>query len=161
MKEVLVAYYSAEGHTKRIAEEIAKDLNADLFEIVPDPVYSKEDLDWTNDNSRVSREYHNENLRDVKLKKNTTEYLDKYDTIFLGYPIWWGIAAWPINTFIENSDLQSKRIIPFAVSHSSGLGESAELLKQKYKDYEFTDARRFSQDATYQEIDAWVNSLNA
>ncbi|MEI3186351.1 MAG: flavodoxin [Lachnospiraceae bacterium] len=85
----MVVYYSASGRTKTVAETIAETAGADLFEIVPDEPYTSEDLDWTNDDSRVSREHDNESLRDVELVKVTPDNWDSYDTILIGYPIWW------------------------------------------------------------------------
>lgn len=97
-KKVLVVYYSAQSHTKSVAEKIAQNLNADIFEIVPEEVYTSNDLNWSNNNSRVSREHNDESLRDVKLKTTKVENWEDYDTVLIGYPIWWGIAAWPVDT---------------------------------------------------------------
>ena len=91
--KVLVVYYSASGNTRRIAEEIAEAAGADLFEIVPTEVYTSDDLNWTNSDSRVSREHDDESLRDVPLTATEVPDWDSYDTVFIGYPIWWGIAA--------------------------------------------------------------------
>ena len=96
-KKILVVYYSATGSTKKVAEKIANNLNADIFEIIPEEVYTSNDLDWTNSNSRVSKEHNDESLRNVKLTTTTVANWDNYDTILIGYPIWWGIAAWPVD----------------------------------------------------------------
>lgn len=97
--KILVVYYSAQNHTKSVAEKIAKNLNADIFEIVPEEVYSDADLDWTNSNSRVSKEHNDESLRDVKLKNTSVSNWDDYDTVLIGYPIWWGATRYgnPVN----------------------------------------------------------------
>lgn len=87
--KTLVVYYSAQNHTKAVTEKIAENLDADIFEIVPEEIYTSEDLNWTNDNSRVSREHNDESLRDVKLKTTTVDNWEDYDTILIGYPIWW------------------------------------------------------------------------
>lgn len=87
--KILVVYYSASGSTKKVANQIAKNLNADLFEIVPEDIYTSDDLDWTDNNSRVSREHNDESLRDVKLKNTKVNNWDDYDTVLIGYPIWW------------------------------------------------------------------------
>ena len=125
---ILVVYYSASGNTKRVAEDIAETTGADLFEIVPTMVYTDDDLDWTNPNSRVSREYEDESLRDVSLVTTTVDNWDSYDTVFIGYPIWWSIAAWPVDNFVKENDFTGKTVIPFATSMSSGMGQSGELL---------------------------------
>lgn len=155
----LVAYYSAQNHTKEIGEKIAKYLNADTFEIVPKDVYTDEDLDWTNDNSRVCKEYHNEISRDIPLV-NAKIDLSNYDTIIIAYPIWWGIAAWPVNSFVKANNFEGKNVIPVATSYSSSLGESANLLEKEANGGNFVDAKRFYQDASDEDIKAWVDSLN-
>ena len=132
--KTLVVYYSATGNTKAVAEMIAEETNGDLFEIEPKDSYSEDDLDWTDSNSRVAREYENEDERHVELVSSTVNHWEDYDTVFLGYPIWWGIAAWPVNTFIENNDFTNKTVIPFCTSASSGLGQSGELLAKEAGD---------------------------
>ncbi len=92
-KNILVVYYSATGSTEKVAKKIAKNLNADIFLIEPEETYTSEDLNYSNSNSRVSKEHDDESLRDIKLKKSTVDNFDKYDTILIGYPIWRGIAA--------------------------------------------------------------------
>ena len=115
--KTLIVYYSAEGHTKKIAEEIATNLDADIFEIVPDPVYSAADLDWTNPDSRCSRENDDEDLRDVKLANINVPNWESYERVVLCYPIWWGIAAWPVNSFIKAMDWTNKTVVPLCTSH--------------------------------------------
>lgn len=126
--KTLVVYYSASGNTERVAKDIAEAAGADLFEIVPTEVYTSEDLNWTNSDSRVSREHDDESLRDVPLTTTEVPDWDSYDTVFIGYPIWWGIAAWPVDTFVKNNDFTGKTVIPFATSSSSGMGQSGSLL---------------------------------
>ena len=126
--KTLVVYYSASGNTERVAKDIAEAAGADLFEIVPTEVYTSEDLNWTNPDSRVSREHDDESLRDVPLTTTEVPDWDSYDTVFIGYPIWWGIAAWPVDTFVKNNDFTGKAVIPFATSSSSGMGQSGSLL---------------------------------
>ena len=91
--KILVAYYSASGNTKRVAKAIADALDADLFEIVPTVPYTADDLDWTASGSRVNREHDDETLRDIALAETAPANFADYDTVFVGYPIWWGIAA--------------------------------------------------------------------
>ena len=157
--KTLVVYYSASGRTKTVAETIAETAGADLFEIVPDEPYTSEDLDWTNDDSRVSREHDNESLRDVELVKVTPDNWDSYDTILIGYPIWWGIAAWPVDNFVKGNDFSGKTVIPFCTSSSSGLGQSGTLLEQIAGTGTWQEGQRFSSGASASEIQDWVNSL--
>ena len=125
---VLVVYYSATGNTETVANYIAEATGGDIFEITPAEPYTDDDLNWTDENSRVTREHEDESLRDVELTTTQVENWDSYDTVFIGYPIWWGIAAWPVDGFVEANDFTGKTVIPFCTSSSSGLGESGELL---------------------------------
>ena len=109
--KTLVVYYSASGNTKDVAEKIAKITEADLFEIEPVEPYTDDDLDWTDDDSRVSREHDDESLRDVELVSTTVDNWDSYDTVYIGYPIWWGIAAWPVDNFVKENDFTGKTVI--------------------------------------------------
>ncbi len=127
---VLVAYFSATGNTESVANCIAEATGGDLFEITPAEPYTSDDLNWTDDNSRVSREHEDESLREVELTTTEAENWDSYDTVFIGYPIWWGIAAWPVDSFVEANDFTGKTVIPFCTSSSSGLGESGQRLAQ-------------------------------
>ena len=114
--KTLVVYYSASGNTERVAKDIAEAAGADLFEIVPTEVYTSEDLNWTNPDSRVSREHDDESLRAMELAAATVDNWDEYDTVFIGYPIWWGIAAWPTDSFVAANDFTGKTVIPFCTS---------------------------------------------
>lgn len=126
--KTLVVYFSATGNTERVAEAIVEVTGGDLFELGPAVPYTDEDLNYTDDNSRVSQEYADENLRNVELVAATVEGFDEYETVFVGYPVWWAIAAWPVNTFVETNDFIGKTVIPLCTSASSGLGQSGELL---------------------------------
>ena len=130
--KVLVVYYSASGNTKRVAEDIAEAADGDLFEITPAEPYTSDDLNWTNSDSRVSREHDDESLRDVPLTTTEVENWDDYDTVFIGYPIWWGIAAWPVNNFVRGNDFSGKTVIPFATSGGSSITGSVKQLKALY-----------------------------
>lgn len=156
---ILVVYYSAQGHTELVAEQIAKNLGADLFEIVPADPYSSDDLDWTDSNSRVSLEYDDESLRDVELVSTTVENWDSYDTVIIGYPIWWGIAAWPVNTFVEANDFSGKSVIPFCTSSSSGLGQSGEILAELADTGDWQEGQRFRSNPSEADIKSWTDSL--
>ena len=157
--KVLVAYYSASGNTARVAQDIAEASGGDLFEITPAEPYTSADLDWTDDNSRVSREHEDESLRDVELTTTDVENWEEYDTVFIGYPIWWGIAAWPVDNFVKNNDFTGKNVIPFATSASSGMGQSGELLAEMAGTGNWQDGQRFRSSADASEVADWVNGL--
>ena len=155
----LVVFYSATGSTKAIAETIAGILDADIFEITPEDPYTSEDLNWNNDNSRVSIEHNDESKRKVPLIKATPDDWEKYDTIYIGYPIWWGIAAWPVNGFIEGNNFTDKTVIPFCTSVSSELDNSSELLENTTGTGNWLEGKRFSSNASAEEIREWLNKL--
>lgn len=157
--KTLVVYYSASGNTERVAKDIAEAAGADLFEIVPTEVYTSDDLDWTNPDSRVSREHDDESLRDVPLTNTEVPDWDSYDTVFVGYPIWWGIAAWPVDTFVKNNDFTGKTVIPFATSSSSGMGQSGSLLADMTGTGEWQEGQRFSSGVSSDDVQSWVNGL--
>lgn len=158
-KKILVVYYSAQSHTKAVSKKIAKNLNADIFEIIPEKIYTSEDLDWTNDNSRVSKEHNDESLRNVKLLKEKVENWENYDTVLIGYPIWWGIAAWPVDTFVKENDFNGKTVIPFCTSSSSSLGQSGKLLEKEASSGEWLEGHRFSSNPSDSDINNWTDSL--
>lgn len=111
---------------------------------MPQEVYTSGDLDWTADGSRVNREHEDESLRDIKLVETTPANWASYDTVLIGYPIWWEIAAWPVNNFVKDNDFSGKTVIPFATSTSSGLGQSGELLEETANGGNWQTGRRFS-----------------
>ena len=156
---VLVVYYSASGNTETAANYIAQATGGDIFEITPAEPYTSDDLNWTDDNSRVSREHEDESLRDVELTTTEVENWDSYDTVFIGYPIWWGIAAWPVDGFVEANDFSGKTVIPFCTSSSSGLGQSGELLAQLAGTGDWQEGQRFRSSASQEDINEWVDSL--
>ena len=157
--KTLVVYFSAQNHTEAVAEKIAQNLNADIFEITPEEEYTSDDLNWNDENSRVSREHEDESLRNVALVSTTVENWDSYDTVIIGYPIWWGIAAWPVDTFVEANDFTGKTVIPFCTSSSSGLGQSGELLAEKANGGEWLEGYRFSSNPSDSDINEWTDSL--
>ncbi len=158
-RKTLVVYYSAQSHTKAVSEKIAENLNADIFEIVPEEIYTEDDLDWTNPNSRVSKEHDDEALRDIKLEKDTVDNWEDYDTVLIGYPIWWGIAAWPVDNFVKANDFNGKTVISFCTSSSSGLGQSTELLEEKANGGNWLEGHRFSSNPSDSDIEKWADSL--
>ena len=126
--DVLVVYFSATGNTERVASYIAETTGGDLFELVPVNHYTSDDLRWTDDDSRVVQEYENPELRDIELVSTTVENWAEYDVVFIGYPIWWYDAAWPVNGFVEDNDFTGKTVYTFCTSSSSGLGNSTQNL---------------------------------
>ena len=157
--KVLVVYYSASGNTARVANDIAEAAGADVFEIVPVEPYTSDDLNWTNQNSRVSVEHDNPDARTVELVSTEVPDWGSYTTVFIGYPIWWGIAAWPVDGFIEANDFTGKTVIPFCTSASSGLGESGQLLAEMAGTGNWLEGQRFSSSVSQEDIQAWVESL--
>lgn len=156
---VLVAYFSASGNTERVAQQIASDLGADTFAITPAEPYTSEDLNWNQEGSRVNIEHENESARDIELTQVTPDGWDGYDTVFIGYPIWWGIAAWPVDGFVSGNNFDGKTVIPFCTSTSSGLGQSADLLEQMANGGTWLEGMRFSGSASATDVSEWVNSL--
>ena len=156
---VLVVYYSASGHTKTVAGYIAQATGGDIFEITPVEPYTDDDLNWSDSDSRVTREHEDESLRDVELTTTEVENWDSYDTVFIGYPIWWGIAAWPVDGFVEANDFTGKTVIPFCTSSSSDLGESGELLAELAGTGDWQEGQRFRSSAGQADVDEWVDSL--
>ena len=157
--KTLVVYYSATNNTEAVAGYIADATGADLFELVPVEPYTSDDLDWTNRDSRVSREHDDESLRVVELENAVPDNWDEYDTVFIGYPIWWGIAAWPVNSFISANDFTGKTVIPFCTSSSSGLGQSGELLRDAAEGGNWLEGQRFQSRASEDTVKEWVASL--
>ena len=158
--KVLVVYYSASGNTARVANDIAGAAGADVFEIVPVEPYTSDDLNWTNQSSRVSVEHDNPDARTVELVSTEVPDWDSYSTVFIGYPIWWGIAAWPVNGFVSANDFTGKTVIPFATSSSSGMGQSGELLSQLAGTGDWQSGQRFSSGVSASDVQSWVSSLD-
>lgn len=157
--KTLVVYYSASGNTERVAKAAAEAAGADLFEIVPVEPYTSEDLNWTNDNSRVSREHKDESLRDVELTSTEVAHWDSYDTVLIGYPIWWGIAAWPTDGFVKANDFTGKTVIPFCTAASSGIGQSGKLLADLAGTGDWQEGKRFASSASDEEVASWIGKL--
>ena len=159
-RKVLVVCYSATGSTEKVAGYIADALNADPFPVECVDGYTSSDLNCTDSESRVVKEHEDESLRNVSLVKTTPDNWDEYDTVFIGYPIWWGIAAWPVNSFIRNNDFTGKTVIPFCTSASSGLGNSAELLEEMAGGGRWLEGRRFRSSVSENDVVSWVNGLD-
>lgn len=157
--KALVVYFSASGNTEDVAKMIAEETDGQLFEIEPKQPYSDDDLDWTDDNSRVTREHENEDERNVELVSTTVANWDNYDTVFIGYPIWWSIAAWPVDNFVKNNDFDSKTVIPFCTSSSSGIGESGELLADMAGTGNWQQGQRFPSGVSSSDVQKWLSEL--
>ena len=155
----LVVYFSATGNTKAAAEAIAAATDGDLLELEPAEPYTSADLDYNNADSRVSREHDDETLRDVALKATTVANWDDYDTVYIGYPIWWGIAAWPVDTFVKANDFTGKTVIPFCTSASSGIGDSGAQLASLADSGDWQEGQRFASGVSQQDVADWVKSL--
>lgn len=139
MKKVLVAYFSASGVTKKVAEKIAAAANGDLFQIEPAIAYSEEDLNWMNKNSRSSLEMSDKDFRPAMVK--TELNLSEYDSILLGFPIWWYVAPTIINTFLESYDFSGKKITLFATSGGSGFGNTVQELRNSAPDAHIVEGK--------------------
>lgn len=157
--KALVVYYSATGTTEKVANYIAAATDADLFELEPVNPYSPDDLNYSNENSRVVYEHDNPEARVVALVSSTVDNWDSYDTVFIGFPIWWRIAAWPVDGFVAANDFTGKTVIPFCTSSSSGLGESGELLAEAAGTGNWLAGGRFSSSDSAESVQAWIESL--
>lgn len=153
----LVTYFSCSGTTERVAETIARHTGATVHRITPEQSYTAEDLNYRDPSSRSSKEHNDQSVRpgiaDPLLDAS------QYDVIYLGYPIWWGEAPNIIHTFLESHDLTGKTIIPFATSHSSGLGSSDTNLHPFAPAASWIPGKRFSRQSTDNDIVDWVNGM--
>lgn len=157
--KTLVVYYSATGNTEEAADFIAQATDADVFKLEPAEAYSSDDLNWTDDNSRVVYEHDNPDDRNVELVAETVPDWEAYDTVYIGYPIWWGTAAWPVDGFIKANDFTGKTVVPFCTSSSSGLGESGELLADLAGSGNWLEGIRFTSGVSEETVQEWVESL--
>lgn len=157
MGKVLVCYFSASGITKRVAQKIAIAINGDLFEIEPVDIYSSDDLNWMNKNSRSSIEMRDRSFR-PQIKKKVPN-LEDYDTIALGFPIWWFTAPTIINTFLEENDMSGKSAYVFVTSGGSGSSGSFNDLKNKYPEVKFINHKRFKGNESDEEYKVWINDF--
>lgn len=158
--KTLVVYFSATGNTESAANYIAQETGGDLFELEPAEPYTDEDLNYSNEDSRVSKEHEDESLRDVELAADTVENWDEYDTVFIGYPIWWDIAAWPVNDFVKSNDFTGKTVIPFATSANDDIGESGKLLEEMAGTGNWLEGERFSSSVSKDAVTEWIEGLN-
>ena len=155
--KVLVAYFSATGTTKGVAEHIANGLNADIYEIVPEDPYTDADLNYNDNNSRTTIEMNDPNARPAI--SGSVENMEQYDIIFVGYPIWWGEAPRIVSTFMESYDFSGKTIVPFCTSGGSGIGSSASNLERLTSGATWLDGRRLNGSDSQDTVMEWVNGL--
>ena len=158
--KTLVVYYSATGNTKAVGDVIAQYTGADTFEIIPVNAYTDEDLDWTQEGSRVNLEHEDESLQDIELVSTTVDNFEAYDTVFIGYPIWWHEAAWVVNNFVKDNDFTGKTVIPFCTSSSSELGESGTNLAAMAGTGNWQEGHRFGSSAGESEVTGWLAGLD-
>lgn len=157
MSRKLVAYFSASGVTAKVAQTLADAVSADLFEIAPKIPYTKADLNWMDKNARSTIEMSNHASRpEIESKRDN---MSEYDTIFVGFPIWWYVAPTIINTVLESYDLTGKTIVPFATSGGSGMGKTNEKLAPSCKGSKLLDGKVLKSHSNNQELAAWVESL--
>ena len=157
MSRKLVAYFSASGVTAKLAETLSEAIGADLYAIEPEVPYTKADLNWMNQNSRSSVEMKDPASRPAIAGKR--DNMDEYDTIFVGFPIWWYVAPTIINTFLESYDFAGKTIIPFATSGGSGMGKTNEKLQPSCPGAKLMDGRMWEKNAKADELAAWAEGL--
>lgn len=157
MSKVLVAYFSASGVTSKLAERLASAIGADLHEIKPEKPYTSADLDWRDSNSRSSVEMKDKSFRPTIA--NSVENMDQYDTVFVAFPIWWYVAPTIINTFLEAYNLDGKKIIPFATSGSSGMGNTNKELAPSCKGATLEEGKRFAANAGEKELADWAKKF--
>lgn len=157
MSRKLVAYFSASGVTAKVAETLAAAIGADIYEIEPEVAYTKADLDWMDKKSRSTIEMNDPASRPaIRAKRDNME---DYDTVFVGFPIWWYVAPTIINTFLESYDLTGKTIVPFATSGGSGIGKTNEKLLPSCAGAKLIEGKVFKGNVSKAEMSAWVDGL--
>lgn len=154
MAKALVAYFSASGVTKKLAENLAGAIGADTFEIVPEEVYTDADLNWQDQNSRSSVEMKDRSCRPAIASK--VDDMSQYDVVFVGFPVWWYREPSIIDTFAEAYDFAGKTIVPFATSGSSGIGDSGKNIGELAKGSKTVEGKRFATSASADELKAWA-----
>ena len=153
MSKILVSYFSASGTTKKVAEKVATAVNGDLFEIEPKEKYTKEDLDWTNKQSRSSIEMNNNVKPEIE---NTVSNLEEYDKIVLAFPVWWYKEPTIIDKFLEENDMTGKSIYVFVTSGSSPIDSTYKSLQNNFPNLNFISGKRFTGNETEEEYKSWL-----
>lgn len=157
MSRTLVAYFSASGQTAKLASTMAKAIGADLHEIKPAIPYTSADLDWMNKKSRSSIEMNDKSFRPEV--KNKVDNMNDYDTVLIGFPIWWYVAPTIINTFLEQYNFAGKKVISFATSGGSGMGNTNAELAPSCKEATLIEGKKFSSTASADELISWFKKL--
>ena len=155
MAKALVAYFSASGVTRKLSENLAGAIGADLFEIVPETLYTDDDLNWRDKSSRSSVEMNDRSCRPAISSK--VENMAQYDVVFIGFPVWWYREPSIIDTFAESYDFGGKTIVPFATSGTSGIGESGKNIGELARDAHVFDGKRFKATASAEELKDWAS----
>lgn len=159
-KKVLVVYYTNTHRTEQVAKDIAKKTGGDLYLLELEKPYTDADLNYRDKSSRIYREHEDPKLQDAALKNAKPANWKDYDTVFVGYPIWWGIAAWPLNQFVKSNDFTGKTVIPFSTSYSSGMGSSVEKLKAMAGGKgNWLQGMGFTGSIDDSKVGSWVDSL--
>lgn len=158
MSKRLVAYFSAGGVTAKVAENLADAIGADIFEIQPEVPYTKADLNWMDKKARTTIEMSDPTSRPAIAAKR--DNIDEYDTIFVGFPIWWYVAPTIVNTFLESYNLKGKTIIPFATSGGSGMGKTNEKLAPSCPGAKPLHGKVFNSYSSKADLSAWVETLS-
>lgn len=157
MSKILVAYFSAGGATARLAKTVAEVTGGDLFEIAPETAYTAADLDWTDKHSRSTVEMNDAKSRPAIAGRVAD--MAQYDTVFVGFPIWWYQAPRIIETFLESYDLAGKTVIPFATSGGSGMGKTDSILKAVCPAAAWLPGKRLQSNESTADVQKWVNTL--
>ena len=157
--KVLVVYFSQTGTTEGVAKIIARETDADLIKLEVKNEYTRDDLNWNDKNSRVNREHDNPNNRSVELKNAVISNFASYDTVYIGYPIWWREASWVLDDFVKKNDFTEKTVISFGTSMSTGDGTSGDRLKKLTKTGNWIAGQRFSSSYNETEVVNWVKGL--
>lgn len=158
-KKAIVVYFSGSGNTKRVAELVANETGAAIFELVPKNPYTEDNLNWRDENSRVQKEHNDTSLQNIELNSTSVPDWDSYDTVLFGYPLWWREAAWPVNSFVKGNDFSGKTVIPFCTSTSDGIGDSGTKLAQMAGTGTWQDGMRFPENDDESSIRDWAKSL--
>lgn len=159
-KKILVVYYSATGTTERLAKIIAQETKADTFVIRPKQPYTSADLNWNNKNSRVVQEHEmGVDKVSVTLESTTVPNFESYDTVFIGYPIWWREASWVVDEFVKNNNFTGKSVVTFCTSISTGTGESRKRLEKLAKTGNWVTGERFPSSFSEVSVKAWLKGL--